>query len=237
MSTAIKKTESKAVSQINPEVNLLELAIKQGADVNSLSKIMDLQERQMNKVAEQDYNRAITEFQSTLRPISKNKDSYVGSYATLDHIAKTIAPLLSANHLSYSFESELTEDKVTVICKIKHVNGHSDSATFTAPIDDKAKVNAMQKTASALSYARRYALMLALGITTTDEDDDGNGAGAGVELITENQIADMEALASEVNANIDNFCKYLKVDNLADLPASKYDLAIKALEAKRDVPQ
>lgn len=157
--------------------NLIAMAIEKGADVDSLSKLMDLQERQMDKKAEQDYNRAITGFQSELRPIGKNKTSYVGSYATLDHIAKSIAPILAEHELSYSFDSEITDGIVLVVCHINHINGHARSAKFSAPIDAAAKVNDMQKTASALSYARRYALQLALGITTTDEDDDGETGG------------------------------------------------------------
>ena len=211
--------------------NLVALAIEKGADVDTLSKIMDLQERQMNKLAEQDYNMAISGFQSELRPISKNKQSYVGSYATLDHIAKTIAPLLTKYELSYSFESNINDGMVEVTCKINHINGHSQNAKFTAPIDPAAKVNDMQKTASALSYARRYALQLALGITTTDEDDDGYSGG--LQVIAADQVIVLDDLIKEVKADKDNFLKYLKVDSLEELPTSKYDQAVKALEAKR----
>lgn len=212
--------------------NLIALAIEKGADVDSLAKLMDLQERQMDKQAEQDYNRAITGFQSELKPISKNKTSYVGAYATLDHIAKTIAPLMQQYELSYSFESSISEGIVEVTCKISHINGHKESARFTAPIDPNAKVNDMQKTASALSYARRYALQLALGITTTDEDDDGYNGGTAV--ITDDQVITLTDLISEVKADKDNFLKYLKVDSLDCLPSTKYEQAKTALEAKRD---
>ncbi len=211
--------------------NLIALAIEKGADVDSLAKLMDLQERQMNKVAEQEYNRAITGFQAELTPISKNKDSYVGSYATLDHIAKTIAPLMAQFELSYSFESEISDGTVEVTCRVSHIRGHSTSSKFTAPIDPAAKVNDMQKTASALSYARRYALQLALGITTTDEDDDGNAGG--ISTVTTDQVIALDDLIKEVKANKANFLRFCKIEKLEDMPASKYDEAVKALEAKR----
>jgi hypothetical protein len=120
---------------------------------------------------------------------------------------------------------------VEVTCKINHINGHSQDAKFTAPIDPAAKVNDMQKTASALSYARRYALQLALGITTTDEDDDGQAGG--LQVITEDQAIVLDDLITEVNADKNNFLKYLKVDSLEVLPTGKYEQAVKALEAKR----
>jgi hypothetical protein len=211
--------------------NLIALAIEKGADVDSLSKLMDLQERQMAKQAEQLYNRAITGFQSKLQPISKNKDSYVGSYATLDHIAKSIAPLLAEYELSYSFESEIKDGIVEVVCQISHIDGHSRTAKFTAPIDKAAKVNDMQKTASALSYARRYALQLALGITTTDEDDDGELGG--LQTITFDQAIVLNDLMNEVGADKANFLKYCKVDDMNMLPLSKFDEAKRALEEKR----
>jgi len=223
--------DSNVISFDDQGSNLLALAIEKGADIDTLSKIMDLQERQMNKAAEQDYNRAISGFQSELRPISKNKESYVGRYATLDHIAKCIAPLMTKYSLSYSFESEINNGMVQVTCKINHVNGYSQNAKFTAPIDPSAKVNDMQKTASALSYARRYALQLALGITTTEEDDDGYVGG--LQFITDDQVVSLNNLIVEVSADKVNFMKYLKVNSLEELPVQKYDHAVKALEAKR----
>jgi hypothetical protein len=230
MSKELANKETADIVQYTGD-NLLALAIEKGADVDSLSKLMDLQERQMNKAAEQDYNRAITGFQSELRPISKNRKSYVGEYATLDHIAKSIAPLLTKYELSYSFESDIDDGMVKVTCKINHINGHSQTARFTAPIDPSAKVNDMQKTASALSYARRYALQLALGITTTDEDDDGESGG--VQAITADQVTVLTDLIEEVGADKAGYLKFLKVNSLEEIPAHKYERAVSALEAKR----
>ena len=51
--------------------------------------------------------------------------------------------------------------------------------------------------------------------------------------ITESQLADIEALAAEVKADMKAFCAYLKVSSLSELPSSRYDFAIKALEKKR----
>ena len=133
--------------------------------------------------------------------------------------------------LSYSFESEITDGMVEVTCKISHINGHTESARFTAPVDPSAKVNDMQKTASALSYARRYALQLALGITTTDEDDDGQAGG--LQAISTDQVTVLNDLITEVKADRAGFLKYLKVDALENLPVSKYEQAKKALEGKR----
>jgi hypothetical protein len=51
--------------------------------------------------------------------------------------------------------------------------GHSQESDFTVPIDEKAFMNAPQKVASALTFAKRYAFCNAFGILTGDEDNDG----------------------------------------------------------------
>lgn len=52
-------------------------------------------------------------------------------------------------------------------------------------------------------------------------------------VISEQQLADLEALVEEVGANIGAFCKFLKVPDLSLLLASDYPRAVKALESKR----
>jgi hypothetical protein len=62
--------------------------------------------------------------------------------------------------------------------------------------------------------------------------------------ITEEQQANIISLATEVNADMTNFRKFLGVNKLDELPAAQYQRAISALESKRkqqsqqpDVPQ
>jgi hypothetical protein len=82
---------------------------------------------------------------------------------------------------------------------------------------------------SALSYGRRYLKLLIFDIATTD--DDGNAAGRG-ETINDAQVAILNGLADEVNADKIAFCKYLKVNDLTQLSASKYNEAMGLLRQK-----
>lgn len=52
-------------------------------------------------------------------------------------------------------------------------------------------------------------------------------------VISDGQMADLEALAEEVGANIPAFCKFLKVNDLSEILVADYDRAVKALESKR----
>ena len=82
---------------------------------------------------------------------------------------------------------------------------------------------------------RRYLLKEIFNITTSDDrDDDGNAAGGSL-LINDDQLAELNDLITEVSADRDNFLLYCGVENLEQLPASRYDKAKRALEAKRSL--
>ena len=81
---------------------------------------------------------------------------------------------------------------------------------------------------SALTYARRYSLMAACGIAP--EDDDGNAAS---KTVTDEQAANIEAIASEVGKSIADIQKYFGVKATNKIPAAKYEAIIKSLEKKR----
>lgn len=236
MKELAKRETAEIVTYPDSQDSMLErmmmMAVEKGVDPETMSKMLDMQERIMDKKAEQEFNQAIMGFQSDCKPVKKNKSGVHGStFASLDHIAKAIAPILEKHKLTYSFESNVTDGRMNVTCVVKHVSGHSSKSEFSAPFDDAAKMNEMQKYASALSYARRYALQLALGLTTTDEDDDG--CMGGTVYISDEQLADLESLMTEVGADKAGFLKYCKLEKFEDMPATKYKTAINALEAKR----
>jgi hypothetical protein len=52
-------------------------------------------------------------------------------------------------------------------------------------------------------------------------------------LITERQLFDLLALIADVKADEKKFCVYYKIADVAELPESKYNSAVKSLEAKR----
>ena len=54
-----------------------------------------------------------------------------------------------------------------------------------------------------------------------------------VEVISDEQTADLNALIAEVNADVVGFCTHFKVRAVADLPLKNYATAVKMLERKR----
>lgn len=80
---------------------------------------------------------------------------------------------------------------------------------------------------------------VAVGIYTPEEVQDFDRPAERPEpieaqvLVSEEQVATLDALIGDVGANRSAFLKYMKVEALSDLPASRYDAAVKALESKR----
>lgn len=221
---------------------LLELALVQGLDPGALERLIDLQERILDRNAAAAFNEAVTRFQARCPVITKNRQVRMKSkrtgavtsyaFADLPHIAATIRPHLAEVGLAYSFDARFEAGHVVATCTLRHREGHSVSSEFAAPIDADSYMSAPQKTASALSFAKRYALANVLGLATGDEDDDAQAA-APVENLSPEQLANLEALIDDVGADRAKFLRYMQVQALDELRAADYDRAVRALEAKR----
>lgn len=217
---------------------MMEIAIQQGeAGVAALERLVAMRERAEDRAAQRAYSDAIARFQERCPIIGKNAAGAHGAaYATLDEVMRTIRPYLADAGLSVTFDSEeVADNKLRVFAVIHHREGHSERASFTVSREKASnRMNDSQRDGSALSYGRRYALCMALGISTGERDDDGAGAGnADSPAITDEQVATLEALADEVKADRAKFLKWAGVDSIADIRASRYEKCVKALEAKR----
>lgn len=218
-------------------VGLLELAIEKGIPVESLEKLQAMYERASDRAAAAEFAQALAAFQQKCPPIAKNKTAkivpnsgaaYSYTYAELDHIAKTIRPILTELGFSYTWDSQTEGELLTCACTLRHVNGHKVTAKFSAPVQSAAGMSAQQKHASALTYARRQSLIQVLGLTTCEPDLDG----ANPEKITDEQANDLQALITENGKSVGRFLKWAGVEKLADIRAVDFDSAINAAKAK-----
>lgn len=100
-----------------------------------------------------------------------NTGQYSYSYASLPEVLDLIRPVLHENGLAV-MQSVVTHDLgVGVTTRIVHNEGHiEDCGPVLLPAGNTAQAHG-----SAISYARRYSLLAALGIAA-DDDDDGAGA-------------------------------------------------------------
>jgi ERF superfamily len=169
---------------------LIAKAIEHDVSIDTLERLLALRERLRSERAREAFYTALAAFQGRCPIIPKTKTasiqsergaSYKYAYAPLDIIVRHVAPLLETFGLSVTTQTRLEEQPQlaqVAICTVHHVAGHSESSEFRAPIDQTARMNVMQRAASAQTYARRYAFCNALGILTGDEDDDAHALDA-----------------------------------------------------------
>lgn len=180
-----KETALATVDEVEEELpkNLLALAISKQADPDTLSKLMDLQERWQANKAHQAYVAAMTAFKQDAPAVLKKNDvvDFTSSkgrtayrYANLGSIVQEITATMGKHELSASWETAQNNKDVTVTCHITHVAGHRESVTLTGPIDESGNKNQIQAVGSTVTYLQRYTLLAALGLAT-GEDDDGRG--------------------------------------------------------------
>jgi ERF superfamily len=182
-----------------PVEALLMAAVEKGASVDTLERLLNLSERVKAERARSAYVEALSAFQADCPVIPKTKQvssgSYNYKYAPLEVIVAAVQPLLRVHGLSYRFDTAFEESPPAqvVTCTVQHLEGHSETSSFRTPVDAGARMNDMQKSASAQTYAKRYAFCNALGILTGDEDNDGQSAGgAGGRVATSPQAARRE---------------------------------------------
>jgi len=118
--------------------------------------------------------KALAKFQSEVtNPANTASNPYFNSrYAPLNEVLNLVRPLLTKNGLSIIQSPSFDGTNVTVTTIIFHESGEWIKLD---PLTLKPDKNTPQGVGSAITYARRYALSAALGISSED-DDDGNSA-------------------------------------------------------------
>lgn len=230
-------------TEVATTLTVLQKAVESGMDADSLSKILDMQERILDRQAAQEFADAVAEFQnecplmqrtSTAKIATKSGAGYSYKFAALDEIAKTIQPVLHANGLSYSWDSTMDGTQMTVKCILKHRNGHREWAEFTCPIESTSGMSPQQKNASALTFAKRQSLTAVLGLTMTDPDTDGARTPDPTAKITADQLVQLEDVAEGLELGR-RFYATLDMDgtSMRDIPQHLFAVAMNLLKAKQ----
>ena len=166
---------------------------------------------------------------------SANNPHFKSKYADLTAVIEAIKPALIKHGLFFTQRPQPSEGGVTVETFLHHASGQELSlgALFVP-----ANKNDAQGFGSALTYARRYALVTAFGVPV--EDDDGNAAAQGqrnstvspAQPISNAQMVHLQSLIQSTNTDVLAFCKHLGVKTLDVLAADRFGEARTALEAK-----
>lgn len=181
----------------------------------------------------------LNEFKKAVGTIKKdgNNPHYKSKYATIESVLDTIEQPLSDNNLGFI---QCVED-MFLITTIYDTESDSVITSKTPLLLNKQD---MQQLGSAITYARRYALVTMFGLE--QEDDDGNKASGLPQqpqatnqpqqqakvYATKEQATELATLAKATNQDINEVTKFFKVDGLMKLTDKQFFLAKRKLEAK-----
>lgn len=196
-------SETPVVSESAAIIQVIERAASNpSVDIEKMERLLAMQERILDRQAEQQYAAAMVRAQQNMPVVVKNKANQQTNsrYADLEAINKQIKPVYSREGFSLSFDTENStlENHIKVVCEVLHSGGHSKRFGYDAPLDDAGIAGKVNKTptharGSSISYGQRYLIKLIFNLTIANEDDDGNGAG-GNAVIGPVQAKRLEAL-------------------------------------------
>lgn len=176
-------SESAAIIQV-----IERAAMNPNVDIDKMERLLQMQERIMERNARSSYAADLSRMQEHLPVIAENGRIVVRDkvtkevvqstgYALWEDINEAIKPILSAHGFALSFKTGLAPDnKITVTGILSHRDGHSEETTMILPHDSTGSKNAVQAVGSSTSYGKRYTACALLNITSRGEDDDGHAA-------------------------------------------------------------
>lgn len=163
-----------------------------------------------------------------------NNPHFKSKYADLGAVIDAVKPPLIKHGLFFTQRCHPAEGGVCVETVLHHAGGEELSL---GELFVPANKQDAQGFGSALTYARRYGLMTAFGVPA--EDDDGNAASrsapkASAERINDDQLGVLQGYASGGVIDAQRFCAFFQIPSLKDLPAARYDEAVRMAQAKAE---
>src|SRR6185312_1806658 len=236
MDTALaKKPNGTEIIPGSTPQDLLRIAVSQGANLEQLKQLMDLQERWERNEARKAFVHAMNQFKANPPVIEKNKLVKFGqteySHATLDHVCKQVTKGLSEYGISHRWNVLQENGTIKVTRILTHELGHSEETSLTGSPDPSGSKNSIQAIGSTVTYLQRYTLLAATGLAAANGDDDGGASGPRMDDLMEH--LDNIANAGDLNELQKMFAPaYRKAKELKDANAITKLIAAKDARKK-----
>ena len=165
---------------------------------------------------------ALCQFQSAQIKVAKTgkNPAFKSAYATLPQVLDAVLPTLTESGLCFV----QFPDGEALTTRLLHVSGEWMQASYTL----KPAQNTPQASGSALTYARRYALLAILGLGT--EDDDGQAASQAPAPRQQGAPAASDELKNELRNIIMEVLKYGANQYASDALAKRHTLSAEKAE-------
>lgn len=173
-----------AASDTTAVLNMIErVALDPNVDPDKMDRLLDVQERILNKQAEQEFFAALNHCQRHMGRVATDCDnrqtrSKYASYAALD---RALRPIYTEQGMSLSFDTETSEipEHLKVVCYVSHTSGFTKRYSVNMPADGKGAkggdvMTKTHATGAAMSYGMRYLLKMIFNVAIGEDDTDGN---------------------------------------------------------------
>lgn len=173
---------------VQPEESLVQWALRNGANADTLAKLIDQEFRIKAEAARLAWIDDMARLKADIPEILKTKHKQGGIrngkeqadywYAELDKACPILIAALTRYNFTHRWETAKSEPNwIEVACVIQHKQGHSERTVLGGPPDNTGGKNAIQAVGSTKYYLERYTLFAALGIAPKGQDSDGVAPG------------------------------------------------------------
>ena len=234
-------TPASTDSQADALLNAVQSAVAAGKDADTVERLLAMSERIMDRKSNEVFWNAFHQARNEMPPIRARGSNDGKSYGLLEDTQALIEPVYSKYGFSMVFWTEPSpiQDHLRIMCKVAHTGGHAEEFSTDLPLDattmqGKTNKTAVQAVGSTHTYGQRYLTekVWNLRVLKNPLDDDGKGAGA-VELLTDEQAANLQALWEEVGGDLAKFLQPYGCDDFEHMPQKFLPRAIRRLEQKR----
>ena len=164
--------------------------------------------------------------------ITKNQTASVGKYSYQYVDIAQIHEYLEANNMSY-YQYVDRIDGDDYIMTVKIINGEEKTALRGARVVDATLIgvnNPAQQQGSALTYARRYSLLMAFGLATEDDGAQSLSTEKGDKKATPKQVEVLKKYYT--GENLDKLLKTNGLEKIEDISMTKASELIGQLNKK-----
>lgn len=224
-------------------MDMIDRAVMQNANVETLTQLMNLQERWEANQARKAFDEAMAMAKAKMPAIvktrkvdfttAKGRTNY--QYEDLASIMDQIGPVLSEHGLSIRYRTHADVGQpISVTCIISHRMGHSEENTLSAARDESGNKNSIQAIGSTVTYLQRYTLKAALGLAAAADDDGGKTDQKinDAKVVTEAQASVVRDLVEKAELEIDQFCGHWGVESITVIPMGKFNDVVGSLRRR-----
>ena len=207
--------------------------------VEKMQALLDMQLQMEDRRAAAEFDAAMINAQKEVEELAWDKKGDNNRYVSYPKIEKMLRPVREKYGFVQSYDSEVSPvpGQMIFCCDVSHVGGHTKRYRLPMSIDGQGPkgggvMTGAQAVGNGTSYAMRYLDKMIWNIPLLVDKDDNDG-GETIKCISKEQVAALKKMATDTKSDVKKFCAHFQIDKLENLPAAKYEDAVKAFEKKR----